>query len=76
MEIIVDQVLAKAIKHWDHIAPLVAYPSNEEEFDQLVSRLNELLDVVGDDESHPLIGLVDISSNLISTYEEEHYPQL
>ena len=32
--------------------------------------------MVGDDEEHHLIGLVDIISNLVSSYEEEHLPKI
>jgi len=35
--------------------------------------LNELLNVVGDDESHPWIELVDTLGILIEAYEREHY---
>jgi HTH-type transcriptional regulator/antitoxin HigA len=66
-------MLEKAIEHWDYIAPLVAYPKNDKEFVKLVSHLDELLKIVGDDEKHHLAELVDIISNLISSYEKEHY---
>lgn len=65
--------LAEAIKYWDHIAPIAAYPRNTKEFQKLVSELDELLEIVGDNEQHKLMGLVDLLSNLISSYEEKHY---
>ena len=65
-------VLKNAMKHWDYVAPLVAYPNNKKEYNLLVARLDELLDIVSSDEKHSLMGLVDILSNLISTYEEKH----
>lgn len=68
-----NQTLAKAIKHWDYIAPLVSYPKNDKEFDKLVAHLDNLLEIVGDNEKHPLMGLIDILSHLIASYEEEHY---
>lgn len=67
------QILADAVKHWAYVAPIVTYPSNEKEFNKLVSLLDELLEVVGGNEKHPLIGLVDVMSNLIAHYEEEYY---
>lgn len=67
-----DQALNKAIKHWNYIAPLVKRPTNSKEFDQLVARLDELLEIVGDKENHRLMGLIDILSNIIAAYEEEH----
>jgi len=70
-EAIMNQVLEKAIEHWDYIAPLVHRPTNEKEYEVLVSYLDELLDTVGDDENHSLMGLVDAISNLVAFYEEE-----
>jgi HTH-type transcriptional regulator/antitoxin HigA len=64
--------LTAAVRHWGYIAPIVKYPKNEKEFNKLVGWLDELLNIVGDDESHHLIGLVDTISYLISSYEEEH----
>ncbi|OGT47958.1 MAG: hypothetical protein A3E82_01735 [Gammaproteobacteria bacterium RIFCSPHIGHO2_12_FULL_38_11] len=68
------QELANAIKHWDYIAPLVKYPKNKKEFDELVLELDELLIIVGNNEKNHLMGLVDILSNIISAYEKEHFP--
>jgi HTH-type transcriptional regulator/antitoxin HigA len=33
-----------------------------------------LLDLVGEDETHPLYELLDTLGTLVHTYEEEHYP--
>lgn len=65
-----NPIVKQAIKHWAHVAPLVSYPKNDKEFNQLTSRLDELLDIVGEDEKHPLMGLIDVLGNLISSYEE------
>ncbi len=64
------QELSEAIKHWNYISPLVKQPRNRKEHDELVSLLDELLDIVGEDERHNLMSLVDIISHLISSYEE------
>lgn len=58
--------------HWANIAPLLSI-RNEREYNAAVKRLNELLDEIGDDEKHPLYGLLDTLGTLIQTYEEEHY---
>lgn len=68
-----NRALTNAIKYWGYIAPLVKRPTNEKEFNRLVARLDQLLEIVGDKENHHLIGLVDILSNLITAYEEDHY---
>ncbi len=35
--------------------------------------MNSLLDVVGDQEDHPLIGLLDLISELVEDFDMEHY---
>lgn len=59
--------------HWANIAPLLSI-RNEREYNAAVKRLNELLDEIGDNEKHPLYGLLDTLGMLIEIYEEEHYP--
>jgi HTH-type transcriptional regulator/antitoxin HigA len=61
--------------HWANIAPLLSI-RNEREYNTAVKRLNELLDEIGDNEKHPLYGLLDTLGTLIQIYEEEHYPIL
>jgi len=58
--------------HWANIAPLLSI-RNEREYNAAVKRLNELLDEIGDNEKHPLYGLLDTLGTLIEIYEEEHY---
>ncbi len=65
--------LAEAIKHWDYVAPIAKYPKNNKEFYEAVSQLDELLTIVGNDEKHHLMGLIDVLSQLISAYEKEHF---
>jgi len=58
--------------HWANIAPLLSI-RNEREYNAAVKRLNALLDEIGDNEKHPLYGLLDTLGSLIALYEEEHY---
>ncbi len=58
--------------HWSNIAPLLTIRS-ERQYNAAVKHLNELLDVVGDHEKHPLYSLLDTLGTLIHAYEEEHY---
>jgi HTH-type transcriptional regulator/antitoxin HigA len=46
---------------------------NEEEYDRMLMLMNSLLDAAGDDEDHPLLGLLDLVGDLVSKYEHEHY---
>lgn len=60
------------IEHWKHISPIIHAPQNAEDYNQLASVLDQLLDIVRDDESHELMGLIDIIGTMISTYDETH----
>lgn len=60
------------IEHWKHISLIIRAPQNAEEYYHLADILDQLLDIVGDDESHELMGLIDIISHMISTYDETH----
>lgn len=63
-----------AAEHWQFVSPLLRKPKNEADYDALVAALDELLDLVGEDESNPLMSLVDILSDWIEAYDHEHRP--
>ena len=69
-----NTILEKAVQHWPYIAPLVNPPRSEADYHALVGHLDQLLDQVGDNEHHPLAGLVDLISDQIMAYEAAHYP--
>jgi len=64
------------VQAWNTLKSLVpvAPIRNEQQYDQAVKKLNELLDIVGDDETHPLYDLLDTLGILIQEYEDAHYP--
>lgn len=61
---------------WPTLAPLLFVPHTEREYDRLVQMLDTLIDVVGEDEDHPLASLMEIIGVLIEKYEDEHVPDL
>ena len=66
--------LKRAIEHWPFVSPLLTKPQSEANYDTLAEALDELLDIVGEDESHPLRGLVDLIGDWIEAYDLEHRP--
>ena len=46
----------------------------ETDFDRTVKTMNALLVEVGGDECHPLSSLLELTSDLLSRYEQEHHP--
>ncbi len=61
---------------WPSLAPLLFVPHSEREYDRLVQILDTLIDVVGEDEDHPLASLMEIIGVLIEKYEDEQVPDL
>lgn len=67
-----NHYLEETIRHWKHISPIIHEPQNDDEYEKLASMLDQLLDIVGDNESHELMGLVDVISHMITQYDENH----
>ena len=61
---------------WPTIAPLLFVPHTEHEYDELVQMLDTLIDVVGEDETHPLASLMEVIGVLIEKYEDQHVPEI
>ena len=66
--------LKLAIDHWPFVSSLLSKPQTEGDYDALVGALDELLEITGAHEDHPLIGLLDIISDWIEAYDHEHRP--
>lgn len=48
---------------------------SEAEYKHFVSVLDDLIDQVGEDESHPLVSMMDVLSALIENYEYVNMPE-
>jgi len=58
-------------EHWQAIGPLLTI-RDERDYDAAIERLDVLLREIGDDEQHPLYGLLHTLGTLVHAYEEEH----
>ncbi|QVW23787.1 transcriptional regulator [Pseudomonas hormoni] len=67
-------LIKQAAEHWEFVSPLLRKPKNEDDYDRLVLALDELLEITGDDESHPLMSLVDIIGDWIEEWDHKHRP--
>ena len=45
----------------------------EEDYDRVVTILNRVVDVVRDEESHPLVPVMEYLGDLVEAYDKEHY---
>jgi HTH-type transcriptional regulator/antitoxin HigA len=52
-----------------HLRPI----HDEESYVRMTTLMNSLLDVAGDDEDHPLSSLLELVSDMVAKYEQEHY---
>ncbi|MDP3008976.1 MAG: hypothetical protein Q8N30_07900 [Methylococcales bacterium] len=48
----------------------------EQDYQQAVALLDSLIDVVGENESHPLVSLMELIGLLIEQYEDAHIPEI
>lgn len=64
------------VQSWKNLSDTVFVPHNEVEYNRLVSMLDNLIDEVGENETHPLASLMDVLSALIENYENANVPEL
>lgn len=69
-----SSLIKTVAEHWEFVSPLLRKPKNEEDYDALVQAVEEILEITGDDESHPLASLVDIISDWIAEWDRTHHP--
>ena len=71
-----DQTVLEAEQVWDTVAKILYVPHNDEEYKRLVETLDQLIDEVGNDETHLLASLMEVIGVLIEKYEDDHVPEL
>ena len=68
--------IEKAFAVWPQIEPTLRMPHNDRKCRQLVNLLDRLIDVVGEDENHPLASMMEVLGVLIEKYEDDHVAKL
>jgi HTH-type transcriptional regulator/antitoxin HigA len=64
------------VQSWKNLSDTVFVPHTEDEYNRLVEMLDQLIDEVGEDETHPLASLMDVLSALVENYENANVPEL
>lgn len=63
-------------KVWPRVRNVFAVPHSLEEYNHLVSLLDEVIDQVEEDESHPMASLMETLGSLVEVYESENVPEM
>jgi HTH-type transcriptional regulator / antitoxin HigA len=71
-----NETLKTSLAHWPELSQSVFVPHTEVEYRRLVALLDQLVDEVGNDETHPLASLMEVVGLLIEKYEDEQVPEL
>lgn len=61
---------------WNDFSKFVHVLHSERDYQKAVSLLDSLIDVVGENEKHPLASLMELVGVLITQYEDAHVPEL
>jgi len=69
-----SQALEYTVTHWSPCQQILSVPHTQEDYRQQVALLDELIDTVGNEETHPLARLMETLGTLIEAYEAKHYP--
>ena len=69
LDISVLQAPWQALKSVAHLRPI----RSEADHDRMVTMMITLLDVAGNDENHPVSGLLELAADLMSRYEQAHH---
>jgi HTH-type transcriptional regulator/antitoxin HigA len=64
------------VESWKNVADTVFVPRNDADYERLVGMLDDLIDRVGGDESHPLASMMDVLSALTENYENANVSEL
>jgi len=61
---------------WNDFSKFVHVLHNEQDYQQAVELLDSLIDVVGENENHPLASLMELVGVLIEQYENSYVPEI
>jgi HTH-type transcriptional regulator / antitoxin HigA len=68
------QLLERTTNYWHLVEPALSVPRSKIDYQGTVALLDESLEMVGNNNSHSLAGLMDTLATLVEAYEDEHYP--
>lgn len=67
--------MKEALKAWPVLSKALSVPHKRAEYEKAVAFLDELIDIVGENERHPLASLMETLSAVVEAYEQHHVPE-
>lgn len=61
---------------WNDVSKFIHVLHNEQDYQQAVELLDNLIDIVGENENHPLASLMELVGVLIEQYEDIYVPEI
>ena len=68
--------LKRIEQSWNPLSEYLRVPHTDAEYRTLVALLDQLIDEVGEDETHPLASLMEVIGTLIEKYEDDRVSEL
>ncbi len=63
------------IDSWTTVSSVLSPPDTDADLDRLIEFTGYLIDEIGANEDHPLMGMLHIAGTLIEGYESQHFPE-
>jgi HTH-type transcriptional regulator/antitoxin HigA len=64
------------IPTWTMVSKFLQVLHTEQDYEYAVALLDRLIDIVGEDETHPLASLMELVGLLVEKYEDIYVPEI
>lgn len=64
-----QNTLQRAVEHWEMVAPMVATPKTQEDYEMLLDNFEQAMTLFGKRDNSPMTGLITAMSNAAMEYE-------
>jgi HTH-type transcriptional regulator/antitoxin HigA len=68
-------IITNLSNFWSDVSRVLSVPHSEADYQRTLNLFEILMDIVGDNKTHPLSSLMETLCILIENYETEHYPK-
>ena len=71
-----NQLLEKAMQHWNMVAPAIECPNNQQDYEVLLANIQDAIELVENRENSPLTGLIEAMASAAQKYEKDQLETL